>query len=607
MVANFLLYLRVSGQFHIIVGILHLFGFDLPKTHHLYYLSSSFTDFWRRINIYWKDFMQKVFFYPTYFWLRRWGATAALVLSTLLVFLITWILHAYQWFWLRGSFLLAWQDASFWAVLALFVVANSLYEAKHGRKRTLRNHSGGVRDIALHALGTVGTFTALCILWSLWTSDSLSEWFSLWAVAGVRWENLAMMIPILLAAAAVFGVILWVLKKGESAIATLTQQPTLFRSAVPTAALIIFLYLVGSAGASPQLGKAQEVIRSLCDPNLNALDAALLNKGYYEKLVSVNRLNTQLWQVYMKETFNMNDTGASRPTGDFRSVELVPSVKALVQGALFSTNRWGMRDQDYERSKPPHTYRIALLGSSHVMGLGVADNETFEALLEERLNRENKRKIVARYEILNFAAPGYCAIRELMLLENVAFAFHPNAVFYVAHAIEEDRVIDHLANKVPQGIDVPFDYLREIVHRTGIKGKATIEARNRLTPFKHDIVTWVYRRLVKHCQQRGIKPIWIYVPRVETRGIEPEAADLARHAEEAGFIVLDLSDAYQNQNTKSLFVSEWDAHPNTEGHQLIADRLYQALRKKKGTIPFSFSTQTGSASRDNRTRVAESH
>ena len=30
----FLLYLRVSGQFHIIVGMLHLFGFNLAETHH---------------------------------------------------------------------------------------------------------------------------------------------------------------------------------------------------------------------------------------------------------------------------------------------------------------------------------------------------------------------------------------------------------------------------------------------------------------------------------------------------------------------------------------------------------------------------------------------
>jgi hypothetical protein len=60
LVATFLLYLRVSGQFHLIIGVLHLFGFRLPDTHHLYFLASGFTDFWRRINIYWKDFAMKL-------------------------------------------------------------------------------------------------------------------------------------------------------------------------------------------------------------------------------------------------------------------------------------------------------------------------------------------------------------------------------------------------------------------------------------------------------------------------------------------------------------------------------------------------------------------
>ena len=75
LLATFLLYLRVSGQFHLIVGVLHLFGFRLPETHHLYFLASSFTDFWRRINIYWKDFMMKLVYYPSFFRLQRLGTT----------------------------------------------------------------------------------------------------------------------------------------------------------------------------------------------------------------------------------------------------------------------------------------------------------------------------------------------------------------------------------------------------------------------------------------------------------------------------------------------------------------------------------------------------
>ena len=67
MVATYLLYLKISGLFHLIVGLLHMYGFGLAETHHMYLFSSSFTDFWRRINIYWKDFIQKLVFNPVYF------------------------------------------------------------------------------------------------------------------------------------------------------------------------------------------------------------------------------------------------------------------------------------------------------------------------------------------------------------------------------------------------------------------------------------------------------------------------------------------------------------------------------------------------------------
>jgi hypothetical protein len=66
-----------------------MFGFNLPETHHLYYLATSFTDFWRRINIYWKDFVMKLFFYPTHFKLRKMGPIRAMSVATLVTFLAT--------------------------------------------------------------------------------------------------------------------------------------------------------------------------------------------------------------------------------------------------------------------------------------------------------------------------------------------------------------------------------------------------------------------------------------------------------------------------------------------------------------------------------------
>src|SRR5207244_6557583 len=81
LISNFLLILRLSGQFHLVIGVLLLFGFDLPRIMTRYCLAESFTDFWRRATISWRDFMQRVVFYPIYFRLRHWPATARLLFS----------------------------------------------------------------------------------------------------------------------------------------------------------------------------------------------------------------------------------------------------------------------------------------------------------------------------------------------------------------------------------------------------------------------------------------------------------------------------------------------------------------------------------------------
>jgi D-alanyl-lipoteichoic acid acyltransferase DltB (MBOAT superfamily) len=179
MAANFGLYVRVSGQFHLITGILHLFGFHLPRTNNKYFLASGMTDLWRRINIYWKDFMQKMVFYPAYFRLKRYGEKTALVLGTLLVFAVTWALHGYQWFWLLGEFPISQTDVLFWSILALLMVATTLWEASHGRRRTLKKPKWTLATFVPVALKTVLTFTVMCVLWSVWTSPSIADWFAM--------------------------------------------------------------------------------------------------------------------------------------------------------------------------------------------------------------------------------------------------------------------------------------------------------------------------------------------------------------------------------------------------------------------------------------------
>ncbi|MDR3636816.1 MAG: hypothetical protein P4L84_23630 [Isosphaeraceae bacterium] len=180
LVCNYLRYLHVSGQFHIACGMLHLFGFQLPETHHFYLLATGFTDYWRRINIYWKDFMVRVVFNPVVFRLKRWPQPAALAVATVAVFVTTWALHAYQSFWLKEDWRLSVPDALFWAILGALVLVNVQFDA---RRRRVKATSGGAEWSArlglVRVAKTAGTFVTIVLLWSLWDSPSVGDWLDL--------------------------------------------------------------------------------------------------------------------------------------------------------------------------------------------------------------------------------------------------------------------------------------------------------------------------------------------------------------------------------------------------------------------------------------------
>src|SRR5262249_30919175 len=147
---------------------------DLPETNHKYLLSHSLTDFWRRINIYWKDFMVKVVYFPTYFKLRKRNELSAQLIATGLVFVVTWVLHAYQTFWLRGELVFTWPDSLFGGVLGGAMMLNVWWESCHPNRAApnplLRKTRRGA--------SIIGTVAFILILWSLWSSPSLSAWIS---------------------------------------------------------------------------------------------------------------------------------------------------------------------------------------------------------------------------------------------------------------------------------------------------------------------------------------------------------------------------------------------------------------------------------------------
>jgi hypothetical protein len=580
--ANYLLYVRVSGQFHLIAGMLHLFGFDLPLTNHRYFLASGFNDSWRRINIYWKDFMMKVVFYPGYFALKPLGEKTALALGTTLVVVVTWALHSYQWFWLLGDFPVRGTDVLFWGALGALLVTNTLLEAKRGRSRP-DDEPFTLGRFARTLGGTFLTFTTLAVLWSVWASSSVAEWVETIRVDWSRADLTALLIPVgvatVLAAAILTERLLARLEgpAGEPDDGTAAY----LRRASLAAAGALALWLAGSPELARRLGpRAREVAAMVRTPQLNRADATQVQRGYYENLIGVSRFNSQLWEVYMSRPADLppiTQTPAGRRVDSYLGVELVPSQRAVLRGAVVTTNRWGFRDLDYQQQKPAGALRIAMVGPSISMGWAVADRETFENLVEDRLNRDRARfGPYSLIESLNFSVPGYVPVQYVALTER-ALQFEPDVMVLVTQDNDVERLTGRLADYVLGGVDFPDDSMRAAVRE--LVGTATTRAaaEQRLKPFSEAILRYYYRMIARMCQSRGVRPVWLFIPALERRYAAEDKAQLFRAARDAGFAVVDLSDVYEGQDIPAITIGWGDFHPNPRGHRVIANRLYEVL------------------------------
>jgi len=271
--------------------------------------------------------------------------------------------------------------------------------------------------------------------------------------------------------------------------------------------------------------------------------------------------------------------------------DINPSVSTFLGGAPISSNSLGMRDREYDATKPPNTYRIVLLGASHEQGSGVKVDETYENVVEDRLNRELPDSHYSRYEILNMSVGMSGLFQRLLRLEEQGFQFQPDAVILSVAAADKQFLFRHLSRTLSLGIEPPPDYrqiLERVYRSAGIHGKMPeVMIERRLQPYGDELYEWAFQHFARQCKQRGIHPLVVYRPAPsDSDGSEQaERTKVIGQARAAGLEVIDLSPAFASvANRNTLVVAKWDHHTTALGHRLLADELYQGL------VPLLFSS-----------------
>ncbi|MGK0303400.1 MAG: hypothetical protein ACI89X_004293, partial [Planctomycetota bacterium] len=482
-ISTYLLYLMVSGTFHLIVGLLHLFGFNIGLTNSRYLLASSFTNFWRRINLYWRDFVQKVLFNPMYMvFSRRMSDQSAMLLATMLAFTISWLLHSYQWFWIRGDFPLRWQDAVFWHTLAILVCVNIVTQSRKGR--TLKKKARTLGDDVSLGAKTIGMFLFISCAWTFWSAQTTDELVILSDAA--THIDVTSVIGIL-GALAVLGVTAVLVERFAKVSPPGHPKNPFWSPAIRSVVIGAVLLFVGKSPASlsfaPDL--AQMFDRLGDRKILSTADSNVLRRGYYEDVGDTDRVGGELGDMFRGRPADWSHNPAVQKRDTYPPYDLIPLANARNKGATLTINSAGMRDREYDLAKPAGTTRIAVLGDSHPFGSGVENDEVFENLFEVDLNaREGKDG--AGWEVLNFSVNGYGPLGKLWLLHNRALQFDIDVAL---HFVTDDQgfIVTEIETIAKNGFDAPYPRLAELMKSADIsKDLAPVFARNRAHRIKSD-------------------------------------------------------------------------------------------------------------------------
>ena len=247
-------------------------------------------------------------------------------------------------------------------------------------------------------------------------------------------------------------------------------------------------------------------------------------------------------------------------------------------------NSLGLRGPECELVKRPGTTRVAVLGDSFTLGIGVRDEDTLPAQLGRALDRPD-------VEVLNFGVSATQTVEQVRYLEGYVLGFEPDVVVlvYFLNDAERDSTIEYLS--------VPHAFVR--LRRHSWLANAAVGALERVllrgellrhyrAGYDEQSESWrlvrdELRRAKALLERKGIAlVVAIYPVLLDLDGGYPFRAlhaQLVATCRAEGIDVVDLLDALVGERASRLWVHPNDQHPNERAHARAAELLAQHLRR----------------------------
>lgn len=279
--------------------------------------------------------------------------------------------------------------------------------------------------------------------------------------------------------------------------------------------------------------------------------------------------------------------------------ELIPNSKIND----IPINSDGFRGPEYTIPKPVNTFRIAMLGDSETLAIGIGYNNALSMQLENLLNKNSNKP---HYEVLNFGVESYGTLQELELLKVKALKYEPDLIM-LNYYINDPEPGEYYFNKTffmrHSALVRYFSYrirkafIKRERRRLGI-GNYLESNYYYYQPKYFDVIKKAISEMADIAKKRGRKLV-LFIFTVSTNEVKNFKENypyrgvhqLIKKLSSEDIIVIDLTDEFNRLNLTpeevSINYKGNEGHKTAAANKIAAEYVYRIL-KESDLIPIPF-------------------
>jgi lysophospholipase L1-like esterase len=256
--------------------------------------------------------------------------------------------------------------------------------------------------------------------------------------------------------------------------------------------------------------------------------------------------------------------------------ELKPNLNTQYKLWPFKTNSRGLRDQEYSLKAPPSTFRVAVVGDSLTMAEGVAIEDAYHSILENRFNEEDPKK---NYEFINFGVAGYSLVQYVSTIKRKVLEFKPNMILIGFCAANDSKKPNLEAFNKPYKVKPErngFVYLYSMQLLGNIYQRNYKLFRGRLPGYNADpnYVDARFKELSEISEENNIPIVIAYI---DNKAASADFNAMQDIAKKYGFEFIDATTNFSKELQPGHMIYLTDGHPNGAANKILADTLYPLL------------------------------